>query len=413
MPGIHSSFSPSAAERWMSCPASLIRSRMLGDAENSESRAAAEGTLAHAIAEQKLRAGYEDIKPATVKSRITKLKKTHLWEGEPLYKRDMEDCTDDYVSYIGGIYNQLRSPRILIEKKVRMDPISTEMYGTCDCAILADDVLHVIDYKHGINVAVDVTDNPQAKLYAYGVLCDKTVQMLYSPQRIVLHIVQPRNGGTSSWEIGVDDLLAWIEGEVKPVVNGILSGGLANEWHAAEHCQFCPYNGKCKEMYKEGIGENAGVVPEDADPAMMNDEELGHALTRCKLLEMFASRAKKEAEKRIRENRSIPGWDMYRGRSTRSFIDVDAAFKAIAESEGVEPSSYWVSEPLSPNKMAELIGKKKLEQFKEYIQYSRGLPQLQQYNPKKKPYREEESAAEAFADIPNPAAENKTTKKES
>ena len=194
MPGIHSSFSPSAANRWLACPASLIRTRMLGDAADSAGQAAAEGTLAHSIAELKLLHIYEGMTKRTLTSRINKLKKTHLWEGEPLYAPEMEECTDEYVSYIGGIYNQLQSPRIMIEKQVRMGPISDEMFGTCDCAVVCDSTLHVIDYKHGFT-PVDVIDNPQLKLYAYGVLCDKFVQSLFHPKNIILHIMQPRQGG--------------------------------------------------------------------------------------------------------------------------------------------------------------------------------------------------------------------------
>ena len=190
---------------------------MLGDAKTNENMAMAEGTLAHEIAEQKLRGAYEEVKSSTVKSRITKAKKNAVWEGEPLYKGEMEECTDEYVSYIGGIYNQLRNPKIWIEKRVSMTPLSPDMFGTCDCAILSEEVLHVIDYKHGRGVAVDVTDNPQAKLYAYGVLCDPSVRMLYNPQRIVLHIVQPRNGGTNSWDLPTDQLLSWIDRRSSPL----------------------------------------------------------------------------------------------------------------------------------------------------------------------------------------------------
>lgn len=177
---------------------------------------------------------YNELKPATAKTRISKLKKRHTWEGKTLYAPEMEECTDDYVAYVGGIYNRCKLPKIWIELPVKMEPLTAEMFGTSDCVIIDNEDLHVVDYKHGRGVEVNAERNTQGMLYAYGVLCHLEVQMLYAPQRVTIHIFQPRAGGSSSYTLSFDELLAWIDSEVRPTVDGITSGALANEFHAGK-----------------------------------------------------------------------------------------------------------------------------------------------------------------------------------
>ena len=43
-------------------------------------------------------------------------------------------------------------------------------FGTGDCLIVADKLLHIIDFKYGQGVLVDAEENPQMMLYALGAL---------------------------------------------------------------------------------------------------------------------------------------------------------------------------------------------------------------------------------------------------
>lgn len=403
MLGKHASFSPSASERWLACPASLVRQRMMQDAEDRESKPAAEGTLAHAIAEVKLRVAYEGLKPTTGKTRITKLKKTHLWEGQALYAPEMEECTDDYLAYIAGIYNQCRLPKLWIELPVTMEPLTTEMFGTSDCVVIDNNVLHVIDYKHGRGVEVSAERNTQGMLYAYGVLCHPEVQMLYAPQRVVIHIFQPRAGGPSSYELTTDELLAWIDAEVRPTVEGILSGALGGEFHAgAKQCKFCPYRGRCKECYNEGTGQNAGLPKpqEEYDPHMMSSEELAKALTRCEILKIFMKGAEEEAHARILAGKEVTGWQLYPRRGRRTWNDAEVALKQIAKGEDINVAMLWDKVPLSVAQVEGVIGKKNMAKYDGLVGRTEAAPMLKPLDNRKIPYDPGISIAEDFADVP-------------
>lgn len=63
-------------------------------------------------------------------------------------------------------------------------------FGTGDCVIVADDLLHIIDFKFGLGVLVEAKDNSQFKCYALGAL--DTFGDLYDIRRIKLSIYQPR-----------------------------------------------------------------------------------------------------------------------------------------------------------------------------------------------------------------------------
>ena len=86
MPSNHARLSPSSAKRWLNCPASIALSA--GLPEPPESPYAAEGTLAHAVAESKLRMLSGEITPAQHKAQMEEFRKSEYWCGE------MDEATD-------------------------------------------------------------------------------------------------------------------------------------------------------------------------------------------------------------------------------------------------------------------------------------------------------------------------------
>jgi len=48
----------------------------------------------------------------------------------------------------------------VFEEKLDFSKWVTEGFGTGDCVIIADDVLHIIDFKYGLGVLVDAEENP-------------------------------------------------------------------------------------------------------------------------------------------------------------------------------------------------------------------------------------------------------------
>ena len=155
-PKKHAILSASSSHRWLNCNPSA---RLEQEFEDRTSEAAEEGTAAHALAEHKLR--------KSLKMRSTR----------PVSKYDsdeMEAYTDGYVEFVlealEEAKQQCSDPLVMIEQRLDFSCYVPDGFGTGDCLIVADHILHIIDFKYGMGVLVDAEDNPQMMLYALGAL---------------------------------------------------------------------------------------------------------------------------------------------------------------------------------------------------------------------------------------------------
>ena len=121
----------------------------------------------------------------------------------------MNDCSDLYATYVLEQVEKARKhcsdPLILIEEKLDFSKWVPEGFGTGDCVIIADNVLHIIDFKYGLGVIVDAENNPQMMCYALGAL--DTFDGIYDIETIRLTIFQPRRENISTYEISKSDLI--------------------------------------------------------------------------------------------------------------------------------------------------------------------------------------------------------------
>lgn len=107
----HAVLSASSAHKWLKCTRSA---RLEEQFENKTSEYMAEGTLAHEIAEFKLRNYFFDA--LTKRSYNAKIKK---FEKEEFYDSEMLTHTDTYLEYIKGLALQSNAtPFKLIEQTV-------------------------------------------------------------------------------------------------------------------------------------------------------------------------------------------------------------------------------------------------------------------------------------------------------
>ena len=91
----HALLSASGAYRWLNCPGSA---RLEDKFEDEPSVYAAEGTLAHEMAELKIIKYFTtDLRPSEFKKRINELKKNELDSAE------MDRYTNEYRDYINDI----------------------------------------------------------------------------------------------------------------------------------------------------------------------------------------------------------------------------------------------------------------------------------------------------------------------
>ena len=162
MPGQHAALSPSAAKRWCLCPPSARLNQkyaaLFGD---RGSEYAEEGTMAHSLAELKLRREKGEVNQFNYDVQVKALGNI---------PPDMDRATDEYVDVVLTEWYAAKkidpSAQLYIEQRLDMSEWIPECFGTSDSVIVFDGGLVVIDYKHGKGVPVLAEGNYQARIYA-------------------------------------------------------------------------------------------------------------------------------------------------------------------------------------------------------------------------------------------------------
>ena len=376
----HALLSASGAYRWLNCPGSA---RLEDKFEDEPSVYAAEGTLAHEIAELKIIKHFTtDLRPSGFKKRINELKKNEL------YSAEMDRYTNEYRDYINDIYLSFESkPFFLAEQKVDFSSYVPEGFGTVDCTLVGDKVIHIFDLKYGKGVPVTAENNPQGMLYALGTYLEQSA--IDEIEKIVIHIIQPRIKNTSSFEISSEDLLEWAE-SIKGIAQKAYEG--SNEFHVGEHCGFCKANGNCRKQAEKYM--NIEVI----DPALLTDEEIGEGLVKVKELSKWAKKFEDYALVRAQNGGNVKGWKLVAGRGgNRTFTDKAVAAQLLEE-VGLDREEIYKTELISVSAAEKLLGEETLYKIVgNYIQKPEGKPTLATLDDKR-PALELRTPADVFKD---------------
>ena len=207
----HALLSASGASRWMGCTPSARLEEQYGE-PNVPSPYAAEGTTAHELAELYIRHDLSYICDSEFNDKLEDLM------DKESFNEEMFNEVPKYVDYVIEQYKAALADtpdaKILIEERIDLSSYIPEAFGSCDCNIIGDGHLEVIDLKYGKGIPVSATANKQLMLYALGAY--QKYEMLYEINSISLTIVQPRLDNISTWYLTVEDLLNWAENEVRP-----------------------------------------------------------------------------------------------------------------------------------------------------------------------------------------------------
>ena len=376
----HALLSASGAYRWLNCPGSA---RLEDKFEDEPSVYAAEGTLAHEMAELKIIKYFTtDLRPSEFKKRITELKKNEL------YTAEMDRYTNEYRDYINDIYLSFESkPFFLAEQRVDFSSYVPGGFGTVDCTLVGDKVIHIFDLKYGKGVPVTAENNPQGMLYALGTYLEQSA--IDEIEKVIIHIVQPRIKNTSSFEISSEELLKWAE-SIKDVAQKAYEG--SNEFHVGEHCGFCKANGNCRKQAEKYM--NIEVI----DPALLTDEEIGEGLAKVKELSKWAKKFEDYALIRAQNGGNVKGWKLVAGRGgNRTFTDKAVAAQLLEE-VGLDREEIYKTELISVTAAEKLLGEETLYKIAgNYIQKPEGKPTLATLDDKR-PALELRTPADVFKD---------------
>lgn len=368
----HALLSASSAHRWLVCTPSARLEEQLPE---KRSEYADEGTLAHEIAELKLRKYYiEPMPKSTFTRRLNKLKKHELFQEEMLKH------TDTYLEYLQSITLSFSSkPYVAVEKRVDYSTYAPEGFGTVDCLIIAENTLYVTDFKYGKGVPVSAVDNPQMKLYALGAY--KEYGFLYPIEKVKLAIVQPRLDNISEFELSIEELVAWGD-EIKPIAQKAFNG--EGEFVPGEHCKFCRAKAQCRARANEFLAlEDFGLK----DPQLLSDAEIGQILEKAMDLESWVKALKDYALGETLKGKEIPGWKAVEGRGQRNFVDIEKAFEHL-KANGIDEAMLYERVPLTVSKLEKQLGKKQFKELLEepgFIEKTPGKPTLVPISDKRPP----------------------------
>ena len=340
MPGKHAILSASSSHRWLACPPSA---KLCAKEANKSSPYARQGTDAHALCEYKvLKALGRDSPDPT--------------ENLDYFDTEMDDCSDQYCSYVCEQLQKAKTlcsdPQILIEQRLDFSRWVPEGFGTGDCLIVADKILHIIDFKYGVGILVEAENNPQMMCYALGAL--DIYDGIYDIEEVRITIFQPRRVNISSWDISKADLLAWAENVLKPAAELAIKG--EGDFHAGDHCQFCAVKATCRKRAEY----NLELAKYDFEmPVNLDQAEISAILPRIDELIAWAGDVKEFALQSALSGTNYPGFKVVEGRSTRRFTDEAAVAEAVTNN-GFDP---YEKKLLGITAMTSLLGKKRFEEL--------------------------------------------------
>lgn len=369
MPPIkHALLGASSAARWIACtPSAQATANLPGET----SKYAEEGTRAHELCEVHLRnnlrqweAGYGAL-PLSGSIRL---------DGEPDDPPEMVRAANQYVSFLHELWVGFPCrPGVFIEQEVDVSQWVPQGFGTCDCLLIGGGLLHIIDFKYGQGMPVNPERNPQLMYYALGAyeLFRETDEI----EVVRMSIVQPRmQEEPQTWELPLADLLSWARDVLAPAAHMAWRG--EGEFVTGEHCRFCKAHPACR-AWKDKYGPLAGFEPYP-EPATLSDEELGEWLQKLEGLAAYARDLEEYAQQALMEGRTLPGWKLVQGRSTRKWTDQDAAFRQM-QADGIDEAMLYTRTPITLTVAEKMIGKKKFaETMSAFITRAPGAPKLAQ-----------------------------------
>ncbi|MGI6700754.1 MAG: DUF2800 domain-containing protein [Christensenellales bacterium] len=336
----HAILSASSSHRWLNCtPSAWLEQEF----ENTGTEAAREGTAAHALCEHKLKLALQQKSTRPVSD----------------YDCDeMEEYTDAYVDFVMEQYEAAKrtcaDPIILIEQRLDFSCYVPGGFGTGDCVIIADGLLHIIDFKYGMGVLVDAERNPQMMLYALGAL--GIYDHLYDICEIAMSIFQPRRENVSTWRISVDELRTWAENELKSRAEMAFNG--EGDYLPGPWCTFCRAAVRCRARAEEKM-ELARF--EFKLPPLLSDTEIESILSRLPDLTKWANEIFTYAtDIAVNHGKEWQGFKVVEGRSVRKFTDEKTVAEA-AKAGGY--TDIYRQSLITLTEMQKLMGKDKFEKI--------------------------------------------------
>ena len=341
----HAYLSASASHRWLACPPSA---KLCANILDQASEYAQQGTDCHELCaylvEKAL--GKDVIDPT---------------ENLTYYDAEMQNCAEEYRNYvleqIEAAKEFCKDPQVMIEQRLDFSRWVENGFGTGDCVIVADEVLQIIDYKHGLGILVSAGDdehggNSQMMCYALGAL--EVFGDIYDINQIKMTIFQPRRDNISTYTISKKNLLKWADEVLAPTAQLAYVG--KGEFNAGDHCTFCKVKATCRKRAEY----NLELAKYDFEmPATLDDTEIAAILEKVNEMISWGNDIKDYALQQAQSGVHFEGWKIVEGRSKRKYTDENAVADTVKDA-GFDP---YEKKLLGITAMSTLLGKKKFEEL--------------------------------------------------
>ena len=374
----HALLGASSSARWLVCTPSARLEAMFPD---EQSPYAAEGTVAHDLAEAILRHKLEGKKAPKLDD----------------YSVEMVEAVNRYVDICEEKVNEARArssdAEAMIEARLDFSRWVPEGFGTGDMVIVADGILEVIDLKYGKGVPVSAVENTQMRLYALGAY--DVNEYLYDIKTVRMTIVQPRLDSVSTDEMSVEELLDWGE-DIKPFAQRAWDG--IGECTPCDYCNFCKARHTCRALADTCLDtfyKNGGKLNQ-----LLTDREVSDILGMKDLITKWIKGVYDFAyEKALSGEKQWPGYKLVEGTSRRTITDPDAAAKTLLDNGYKEAEIFKPRELEGITNLQKVLGKKGVADYlKAYIDKPEGKPTLVPESDKRPAINTVETMANEFTD---------------
>lgn len=346
MAGGHSVFSPSGAEMTTTCLGSLIPNALAEDETTFE---AAEGTVAHGVGEDWIKADFE--RPDHYIGKIEDCRGHEIEITE-----EMLGFLEDYVNGCQELAE--RSEHFSSEQRVNVSDLTPipKQGGTLDFCGFTWQELEIIDLKYGKEPVFafyeyDQKPNLQLVIYAWGIFLKW--DWLYNFQRIKLRICQPRLPHVwSEHTLTREELIYWADYVRERWALAWVPN--APRTPSIRGCRWCKIRATCPALYlfmakdldvfdnhDEDIpeGEYTVVEMETANEVILDDmaispfpkmpkppelstAALAKLLRYRKFMENFFNSVSAELlDRAISKEENIPWWKLVESRTRRRLVE--------------------------------------------------------------------------------------------
>ncbi|QPI13701.1 PD-(D/E)XK nuclease superfamily protein [Serratia phage Tsm2] len=411
----HALLSPSAAKKWLGCPAALACEFGI---PNESGQAAVLGTAMHTISEIHLNRYIDGTARALEadegcyvmdngKGGI--VAKAKAPKDGVLITKDMIDQCRKYTDYCKPIIDA--ADYVKLEMRAELTQIlhpgyiagdedgnlveSVQTFGTADLVAVmprADGghMLIIGDLKTGRH-RVEAKENKQLMLYALGVM--RRLRRKYDITLVRLVIFQPYAGGESEWDITPEALAHFGKFAAARAVmaldafyKGKKNLKIADFKPSADACQWCRFAEKCTARAKAAVQIGGGQVASDSDlsdteSTEMTPEQLKAAYDKLPELRQHIATIEKAVYSALHKGVKVPGLKLVEGRpGNRTWTDADA----IEVSHGDVLKKEVL---MSPTEAAKVLSAAEMAELEPFITRKPGQPSVASEDDKREEWK--------------------------